>query len=476
MLPRVPTHVPGLDAVLGGGLLANTINLVLGHPGTGKTLLANQIVFAHAAQGGRAVYVTHYGETHARMISFLRTTGFFDPARIGKSVVYLSAVAALEREATAGLLDLIDDALRSKPTVLVVDELLSTELFAQSVAVFKRFVHSVAARAEVAGCAVVLVSTTGGAGMSHAEAVVDGVIKLDRRRVGMRSVRELEVLKLRGSAFVPGAHAFEADRRGIVVYPRFEAIHGGAHPPRGQERERVPTGIVELDKMAYGGWPKGSNTLVLGAAGSGKTLLSLSFLAEAARRRESAMYFGFYETPENVATVAENIGLHLGDTHVRWHPRREGLIDRMANEILAAVDEHEVQRLVIDAVQGFAGAAMHDERMNEFFGALANELRARGVTCMWTGETHQPQGPDIRIDVDEVSALAENIVLLRCIERPEQLHRVLTIKKERSSPFDSGTREFWITDQGIRVAQDSSSAATLLGSAPFATNVEGRNV
>lgn len=474
MVQRVPTHVPGLDVLLGGGFLGSTINLVLGPPGTGKTLLSNQLAFAHAANGGRAIYVTHFGETHARMLSFLRTTTFFDEARVGKSVVYLSGVAALEREAMAGLLDMLDDALRSSPTLLVVDELVSAELFAQSPAIFKRFVHSLGARAEAVGCVVVLASTSGSPGMTHASAVVDGVIHLDRRRVGMRAMRELEVMKLRGSTLVPGAHQFEADHRGIVVYPRFEATHGTARPPLGQERERAPTGIAQLDEMTHGGWPRGSSTLVLGAAGSGKTVLALSFLAEGARRGEKGMHFGFYEAPENVIAVAENAGLRLGDTQIEWRPRREGLIDRMAHELLAEVDRHAMKRLVIDAMQGFAGAAVRDERMSEFFGALGNELRARGVTCMWTAETHEPMGPDIKLQVDELSALAENIVLLRCLESTAQLNRVLTIKKERGSAFDTGTRELWITDKGLRIAADSKSASALLGDGPFATNIEGR--
>ena len=244
--------------------------------------------------------------------------------------------------------------------------------------------------------------------------------------------------------------------------------------------ERASTGIPELDAMAEGGWIRGGTTVVLGAAGSGKTLLGLHFIVEGARRDEKGVIVTFYEPPERLFRGAAVAGLDLeaqvkrGMVEVLWHPRREQLIDKVGADLLGAVRRTKAQRLFVDSLGAFAHAALHPERMSDFFASLATDLRSAGVTAVWTDETHEPQGPDILMGVDDASALSDNLVLLRCIDTPRGIQRLVSLKKVRGSSFDSSMHEMWITGEGIRVAATPQSAIDLLeGRGPMKTNVPG---
>jgi circadian clock protein KaiC len=192
------------------------------------------------------------------------------------------------------------------------------------------------------------------------------------------------------------------------------------------------------------------------------------------------VHVGFYETPVQLFQIARSTGLDLED-HVRsglielvWHPPREQIIDKIALNLLHIVRRTGAKRLFVDGVGGFSSSATHPERMAGFFNALANELRAAGVTTLWTEETHEPQGPDIHVSVGNVSAISENIVLLRCIDTPRGLHRLVSLKKVRGSGFDSSIHEMWVTTKGVRVSATAESATALLeGRGPMRTNVPG---
>jgi circadian clock protein KaiC len=283
----------------------------------------------------------------------------------------------------------------------------------------------------------------------------------------VRVVREIEILKLRGCAHLHGRHFYEVDRSGIAVYPRIEAV-AGAGPAPPATRERVSTGIEQLDTMTCGGFHRSSTTLVLGAAGSAKTLVGLHFLLDGARRGEAGVLLGFYEPPTTLEAVAAAAGLDLarhtkdGTIEIAWHPRREQLVDKVATDVLSRIARTGAKRLFVDSLAGFSRAAMYPGRMPDFFAAMANELHSLGVTTIWSEETHTPQGPDIDIDVENVSAVCDNIVLLRSIDTPRGTHRLVSVRKVRGSDFDSSVHELWVTKDGVRIAPTSDSAVALL--------------
>ena len=471
---RLPTGIAGLDVVLRGGLVRGGTYLVMGGPGTGKTTLAAQLCFRHVADGGRALFVTLLTESHARLLANLRAFAFFDPAPVGDALYVISGAGELEQGGVDGLSDLLRRTVHERrATLLVLDGLGTVADVAGSPLALKRFLIGLDAAATMLGCTTLLLGPAGdggaGAGAARPEqAMVDGLLELARVRVGPRTVREVEVHKLRGSPFLEGRHGLAIDDRGLVVHPRTEALlrtPAAAAPPDGPP---LPLDVAGLDAMLRGGLRAGTATLVLGPTGAGKTLLGLHFLAAGVRRGEPGLHFGFYEMPPRLLRTADAFGLALGAAaadgrlELLWQPPIEQDLDALAERLLGAVRRRAVRRLVIDGLGGFETAVVYPERRSAFFSALTNELRALGVTTLVCAELARLVGRDLDVSLQGVSALAENVLLLRAVELRSRLTRLLSIVKLREGDYDPAIRELRITATGIEVADPFEGAEAVL--------------
>lgn len=468
-LPLVPTSIPGLDNILYGGLRGGGLYLVTGSPGSGKTILGNQMAFSHVAAGGRAVYVTLLAETQARMLSHLRQMEFFNPAVVANTLYYISGYKTLEESGLKGLLDLLRRVIRTrKATLLVIDGLVTAQFVAESDLAFKQFFHELQVFVEAVGCTVVLLSPLTDEFRPRIEyTMVDGVILMSTHAVSQWTQREVEVTKLRGSNFLRGRHFYDITQAGLTVWPRTESILG-KHPTGERLSDRRGFGVTRLDEMLQGGVIVGSSTMVLGAPGSGKTLLGLHYLAEGARRGERGLYFGFYETPSQIISKADAIRLgfrqHIdaGLIDLIWKPPGDFNVDEIASELLMLVRRSGVKRLFIDSFRGFLDAAVYPERVSRFYAALVNELRNLSVTTVFSLETARLFARDVEVPVPSVEDRVDNIIFLRYVELYSQLYRLISIFKVRDSGYETTIREFQITDTGIEVAATFTSAEAIL--------------
>ena len=469
-LERVSTGIAGLDAVLRGGLLRGGVYVISGAPGTGKTILGNQVCFHHVAAGGRAMYVTLLTESHARMLAHLRSLAFFDPAPIADTLTYVSGYGALEQEGLAGLLDLLRRVLRQhQATMLVVDGLSSAELVAESELAYRRFLHDLQVAVETTNCTMLLLAHPTDRKQHPEHGAVDGLFELSSEPIGLIAVRRLQVHKFRGSDYLGGQHAFAITDDGIAVYPRTEALLAGV-PREGTPAlgARLDFGIARLDEMLRGGLPAGSTTMLFGAPGSGKTLLGMHFLVAGGAQGQPGLHFGFYEPPARLIEKAEQIDLKLGALVtgglvelIRVAPL-EHLLDALAERLLTAVRRRGVRRLFVDGLDGLLQAVPQPQRISRFFAALADELQARDVTTLLSVETRNLFGPTVEVPAGGVSELVDNIIFLRYVELRSQLYRLLSILKVRESEYDPALREFRITPHGIEVAATFESAEAIL--------------
>jgi circadian clock protein KaiC len=468
-IEQVPSGIAGLDIVLRGGFLKGGSYIVIGPPGSGKTILANQISYSRIAAGDRVVYITMLAETHSRMLAHLQSLSFFNREPIGKALFYFSGYHALETDGLSGLLGMLRGAIRDhNATILMVDGLGSVEAFADSPTAFKRFIYELRAYVDVVGCTMFL-TTTRDVGREHPEqTVVDGIIELSDDHVGLRSVREIEVRKLRGSSYLRGRHIFRITDAGLIIHPRTESMLAEPSAAPTERRVRCHTGVAQLDAMLGGGLFSGSTTLALGAPGTGKTLLGLHFLAAGLRENERALHFGFYEPPERLIAKGDQIGLELGaavqrgSLTIHWQIPLQVNLDMIAEQLLESVRAQQINRLFIDGLNGFRLAAAYPSRMPHFFTALINELRARDVTTVVAAETTTLLGDEIEMPAAGLSAIVENIILLRHVELRSQLYRLISILKVREGAYDSAIREFKISAQGIEVADTFESAEAML--------------
>ena len=469
-LPRLPTRVPGLDTVLGGGLVAGNTYLVVGEPGTGKTTLGNQLAFAHAAAGGRALVATLLTETHHRMLAHLRGFRFADPALVGERLFYLGLLGPLQEGGLDAVSTTLVAAIRDHgATLLVVDGAGAAATVAASGFDYARFIHALQARAALLGCTTVLLS--GGREAANAETHVDGLLQLANEPLRSRDARWLRVAKLRGASYLDGRHRFAIGADGVAVFPRLEAAYAERVPAWHDAAERLAVGVPGLDAMLAGGLARGSSTLLLGTPGAGKTLLGLHFLAEGARRGEPGLIAGFQETAPALAATADRAGMGLGPhmesglVRVLWRAPLELAPDAWAWQLLAAVGEHRPRRLVVDAFTDLVRLFADPQRQAAFAQALTNELRDRGVTTVFVLEIDAFVGPQLAPPVPTVSATMDSGILLRTVELGSSLRRLVSVLKHRQSAADPTIREFAIGPHGIAVGEPFDAAALLTGTA-----------
>jgi circadian clock protein KaiC len=467
---RAGTGVPGLDTVLAGGILHRSSTIIQGAPGSGKTVLANQIAFHQASRGSRVLYVTLLTETHAALFRHLRSLSFFEPAAVGDRIVYLSGFQALRDSTDALLAVLQQEIIARRPGLLIVDGLLSIQELHGSAAL-RRFLHELQTTTEAANCTCMLISGNART-PSPEDAVVDTVLYLSEVHLGLRSVRELRVNKSRGSPHIHGQQTFLIDGEGIRVFPRIEALYRTPSRPIEENTWLVRFEHDALDTMLGGGLRGGSTTLLLGPTGTGKTLTGLSFLTAGMQQRDPAMYAGFYEAPPRLVATGEAIGLPLGRhvdaglLHIDWQTPVEISLDVWGHRVLDAVRERRATRLFLDGFNALQDSAAYPNRLAAFLTAFLNELRARGVTTLMSAEVHPIIGPGVDVPFAGVSPMVENTILLRYVEVRSHLFRLITVVKARGNAHETAMREFRITSGGLEVAATFETAEAILTGSP----------
>lgn len=455
---RISTGIPGLDSILDGGLLPGSVYIVQGTPGAGKTILANQLCFHRAAQGEQVLYVTLLAESHDRLMQHLQGMSFYDGAKVPSSVYYVSGYDDLENGGLTGILRLLNGESRArKASTIIVDGLFVLEESLQSEKDFRRFINNLANLASMLNCTILLLTNSRRGPTSPEFTMVDGWIEIGMSSNDYRSYRYLEVHKFRGSGFIPGQHMTGISGEGLRVLPRLETTTGLLAPEQTGE-QRVSIGQPQLDRLLGGGVPAGSTTLVLGPTGIGKTTLGLHFLAECANDGPGLL-FGFYESPRRLERKARLLGLDLqslvarGRVEIIWVPPTEKLLDDLGYRLLDAIRRRGARRVFVDGIDAIGKSTFHANRLAPFLAALTNAMRDDGVTSVFTSEIPQLVGGDQAISIGPISAVAENIVLLRYVEIGSTLRRILSLLKVRESDFDTAIREFTVTPQGLRIGQ-----------------------
>lgn len=386
-LECVLSGVAGLDELLNGGFFKGGIYIVEGAPGSGKTILGNQICFSQAAAGKEVLYVTLIAETVGHMLLNLGGMRFFDEKAVGAGISYLSGFSALRTEGLTGLLHLLRrEAAARRVSLIVIDGFASASDSADSSEELKVFVQQLQTQSDAADCTVFLLTNPTEAKPSSEETMVDGIINLGSSFRDYSALRELHIRKFRGSSYLEGIHNYRIGDDGITVYPRMETLVSHAAIDNG-EFGRLSSGISQLDSMLGGGLPERSMTMLVGPSGIGKSMIGLQFLAQSTAE-EPGLLFGFYETPARIRSRAQTLpslgqAIDGGDIEILWQPPSERSLDEFAARLVGAVKRRKVRRLVVDGLAGFK-KARRSRPIEPFFAALVQELCGLGVTSVCT--------------------------------------------------------------------------------------------
>jgi circadian clock protein KaiC len=455
MTEKISTGSTGLDEILMGGVPANSITMLMGPPGSGKTILAEQIAFHNARPDTPVLYLTTLAEPLEKFIVHGEKYSFFDTSKIGVSVFYEDLGYVLRQSGVETLAEKITDLLiRYRPRLVFIDsfkalnELLTSEIQRRTV------IYDFATAVSAYDCTSFLVGEYSPEMITeYAEfAIADVVLNLMRYMTNVREQRFIRVEKIRGSDSLKGMHAFSISDQGIKVHTRL--LTPRMPPSYKPKLERVATGIQGLDEMVAEGIWRGSSTLVAGPSGSGKTILALHFVRAGAMHNEPSLYVGFQENPTQLARIMLNLGwdiealLDSGHLELMYRSPVEMQLDEVAAELFGRVRDGKIRRVAIDALGDLERSSVDRQRFADFIYALTQWFAVENVTCIMT--TELPELFGIRMITEEqISNMSDNLILLGFRDEADELQRRIRIMKTRGSAHDHRQHTLEIGKQGL---------------------------
>jgi circadian clock protein KaiC len=454
------TGVPGLDLVLNGGLEPGAVVTVAGPPGSGKTILAQQMCFASAAAGRKSVYYTTVSEPHTKLVRHLEQFSFFDLQALGPRIEYIHLGDFLRPEREGGLERMVAEIVRKgldeKPAIVVIDSAKMLREFAGERELRTALYDLTGRFAQSDTVLLLLGEYTSGELRSDVEfSLADGIIQLEYQPREPVDRRWLRVVKLRGTNPRSGKHTFRIGPGGVEVFPRIETLI--PQPAARLSAGRVGSGIPGLDKLMNGGMKRGDATLITGPSGVGKTIFGLGWIAQALQQGERCLYVTFQDTADQLGGMAAGFGWDFSSSQAAGQlalshvPMGDLDLDVMATTVRGQLAGTRVSRIVFDSLSEMVLAAHEEERFPAYLRSLLGLIRAGGSSLVVTSETAAHGVSPTTLDA--LMFLFDNVIDLRYIETGSQVARALHVAKMRNSWHEMTLHGFTIGERGIAVGE-----------------------
>ena len=457
----LPSGVPGLDTVLGGGLPEFSFNLIAGGPGSGKTILAHQVMFANATLERPSLYFTVLGEPTVKMLRYQRQFSYFDADLAGSAVQFVNLSAeVMDGDLDEVLKRIVNETERVKPGIVVVDSFRTIGRPGGGAVVtgpdLDQFVQRLALHLTSWEATSFLLG-------EYAEeeqrnpvfTVADGILWLSQVTDRNSVVRKLQVVKTRGRAPMPGLHTFKINENGLQIFPRIPEQTGKR---KLQKRARLSTGVPGIDEMTGGGVIAGDAVMLTGPAGSGKSTVATQFMMAGLAKGEAGIIAVFEEYPEQYIARATTRDpevakmIEAGKLEVIYLRPLDLSVDEALAAILDAVERLGAKRVVIDSLSGFeaALAPAFREDFRESLYRLVGTLTATGVTVFSTAEVIGGFG-ELQFSSEKVSFITDEIIVQRYVEIEGEVRRVLAVIKMRGSEHSHDFRTYEVASEGVVV-------------------------
>ncbi len=458
-IQRLATGVPGLDDLLGGGIPEFSFNLLAGTPGSGKTTMAHQIMFALANPQRRALFFTVLGEPPLKMLRYQQQFPFFDVEKINQSIKFVNLAGDLLDGDFDRVLERIRDEVAAfAPSLVFVDSFRSVVQSARAhedgAHGLQRFVQQLGMQMTSWLATTFLIGEylAPEAESSPVFTVADGIIWMSQLVHRDALVRKIQVVKMRGQAQSLGVHTFRINDNGVEVFPRAVVRQSAAGGVAIDGHQRLSMGVAELDAMMGGGLPAGYSLLVVGPSGSGKTVLATQFLAEGVLAGEAGVIAAFEKSPNQLLSYQLNGLVASGKVGVIDTRTLDLSIDEILHDLVVMIERMGAKRVVIDSLSGFelALAAVFREDFRESLYRMIAVLTGMGVTVLMTAEL-EDRYDMLRFSSYGNAFLADGIVMQRYVELDGQFRRVLSVVKMRASAHSKDIRFFDIGADRISI-------------------------
>jgi circadian clock protein KaiC len=470
--------VPRLDDVLGGGVPEYSFNVIAGDPGSGKTTLAHQVIFANATKQRPAIYFTILGEPALKMLRYQQQFTFFDKEQVNKAIHFINlSEQAMEADLTKVLESIVDHVQKLNPAIVVVDSFRTLVRATVEVKPGKmqlpEFVQRLAMHLTSWQVTSFLIGEYEEPEMRQNPVftMADGIVVLSQNVERNSMVRKLRVPKVRGQAPQPGLHTVRIDQSGLQIFPRMIK-------PIEDAQEKIPsrlisTGNKSLDEMMGGGTLTGNTMLVAGPSGSGKTTAAIQFIAEGVKHNEPGVIAIFEETTQKYSDQARGFGVDL-EKMSRQHKLEmvylrplDLSVDETLYAIQAAVDRVGAKRVVIDSISGLqaALAPTFEIDFRESLYRLLGAMTGVGITVLMTVEVTENYN-ELRFTPHAISFLTHDIVVQRYVEIEGELRRLITVIKTRGRKHSSELRSYEVTDKGIVIGEVLKQYRGLISAIP----------
>lgn len=475
-IQKLLTGVPGLDALLGGGLPEFSFNLLAGTPGSGKTTLAHQMMFALANPDRRAIFFTVLGESPLKMLRYQQQFPFFDFAKVNSSIKFVNLAAdLLDGDFDRVLSRIIEEVQAFSPGLVFVDSFRSIVQSARSddpgISGLQHLVQQLGMQMSSWQATSFLIGEylVQEAESSPIFTVADGIIWMSQMSYRDSMIRKIQVVKMRGQAQSPGLHTFKISDSGIEVFSRAVAsveLKNSASQVQG-DAIRMSMGNTTLDKMMGGGVPQAYSVLVVGPSGSGKTILATQFLAEGVRVGEKGVIAAFEKSPHQLLSQELKRMIESGNVGVINTQSLDLSLDEIFHDMLENVRRLQAKRLVIDSLSGFelALSAVFREDFREALYRMVASLTAMGVTVLMTAEL-EDQYTSLKFSSSGNAFLADAIIMQRYVEISGQLQRVIAVVKVRSSTHSKDICFYTIAEDDICIGDALTNYVGILSGLP----------
>jgi len=475
---KAATGIEGLDDILSGGLSRGHVFLLEGQPGTGKTTVALHFLRDGAAAGERCLYIT-LSETERELRQGAQSHGWqldenihifelIPPesllnAEHQQSLLYSSDLEL--GEATRQIFEVVE---RVKPTRVVLDSLSEIRLLAQSSLRYRRQILAIKHYFVRYDATVLLLDDLTTESLDKTvHSVAHGVIRLEELTPNYGAERRrIRVVKYRGQKYRGGFHDFTIMGNGVQVFPRLVAAEHRNH----YQRLTLTSGITEMDALLGGGIETGSSTLILGPAGTGKSLISMIFAAAAVARGEKAALFIFDEELGLLFERMRNMGIDLkalqasGNLIIEQVDAAELSPGELSHRVRRCVDQEQIKTVVIDSINGYQAAMPEENALVLHMHELLLYLNRQGAATFMTVAQHGLVG-DMQAPVD-ITYLADTVVLLRYFEALGKVRRAISIIKKRTGSHESTIREYRISARGLTIGEPLEAFQGVLRGVP----------